>query len=129
MSTSLVIEAADSSGRWYLLPGAENSYELHVANESDHAVLCKLSLDEPDRDDVDVRDLVGAGFGIASAEDRVSAALALELEGLLLDNYYGAKAMTLLRTLLAAGDATPAVFWHTGGVVAALAALTRGAPS
>jgi D-cysteine desulfhydrase len=93
------------------------------------ACAAQLDLDEPDRDNVEVRDLVGAGFGIASAEDRVSAALALELEGLLLDDHYGAKAMTLLRTLLAAGDATPAVFWHTGGVVAALAALTRGAPS
>jgi hypothetical protein len=47
MSSSLVISAADSSGRWYLLPGAANSYDLTVANESDHAVLCKLSLDEP----------------------------------------------------------------------------------
>jgi D-cysteine desulfhydrase len=93
------------------------------------ACAAQFGLDGPDRDSIDVRDLVGAGFGVASAEDRVSAALALELEGLLLDDYYGAKAMTLLRTLLTAGDATPAVFWHTGGVVAALAALTRGAPS
>ena len=47
MSSSLVISAADSTGRWYLLPGSPNSFELTVANESDHAVLCKLSLDEP----------------------------------------------------------------------------------
>ena len=47
MSSSLVIQASDSSGRWYLLPGSLNSYDLKVANESDHAVLCKLSLDEP----------------------------------------------------------------------------------
>ena len=39
----------------------------------------------------------GPGFGIASGEDRVSAELALRREGLLLDDYYGAKAMTLLR--------------------------------
>ena len=44
---SLVITAADRSGRWYLLPGTSNSYDLAVANESDHAVLCKLTLDEP----------------------------------------------------------------------------------
>jgi D-cysteine desulfhydrase len=93
------------------------------------ACAAELGLDQPDHDDVDVRDLVGPGFGIASAEDRVSAAVGLKQEGLLLDDYYGAKAMTLLRTLLAADHATPAVFWHTGGVVAALAALTRGAPS
>jgi hypothetical protein len=47
MSSTLVIQAADSSGRWYLLPGSLNSYELKIANESDHSVLCKLSLDEP----------------------------------------------------------------------------------
>jgi 1-aminocyclopropane-1-carboxylate deaminase/D-cysteine desulfhydrase-like pyridoxal-dependent ACC family enzyme len=49
----------------------------------------------------------------------------LKREGLLLDDYYGAKAMTLLRTLLAETAVTPVVFWHTGGVAAA---LTRGAP-
>ena len=69
----------------------------------------------------------GEGFGIASAEDRRSARLALTTEGLLLDDYYGAKAMTLFRTLLADGAPTPAVYWHTGGVAAALAALTQGA--
>ena len=31
--------------------------------------------------------------------------------------------MTLFSTLLAAGAPTPAVFWHTGGVAAALTAL------
>src|SRR5437870_9395178 len=47
MSSSLVLAAADSSGRWYLLPGSSNSYDVKVANESDHAVLCKFNLDEP----------------------------------------------------------------------------------
>jgi D-cysteine desulfhydrase len=87
----------------------------------------ELGVAEPTSDDVDVRDLRGAGFGIASDEDRSSAKLALTHEALLLDDYYGAKSMTLFRTLLARGSPTPAVFWHTGGVVAALAALTQGA--
>jgi len=87
-----------------------------------------LGLDEPTAADVDVRDCRGAGFGVASAEDRVSSHLALASEGLLLDDYYGAKAMTLFRALLAAGSATPAVFWHTGGLAAALTAL-KGAAS
>jgi D-cysteine desulfhydrase len=87
----------------------------------------ELGVAEPASDDVDVRDLRGAGFGIASDHDRSSAKLALTYEALLLDEYYGAKSMTLFRTLLAGGSPTPAVFWHTGGVVAALAALTRGA--
>jgi D-cysteine desulfhydrase len=77
--------------------------------------------------DVEVCDCRGPGFGVASTDDRVSRDLALHHEGLLLDDYYGAKAMTLLRRLLASGAATPAVFWHTGGVVAALDALTQRA--
>jgi D-cysteine desulfhydrase len=85
-----------------------------------------MGLDGPSADEVDVRDCRGAGFGVASAEDQVSQRLALEHEGLLLDDYYGAKAMTLFRALMAAGAETPAVFWHTGGLAAALAALTRG---
>lgn len=86
-----------------------------------------LGLDEPTADQVDVRDCRGAGFGVASAEDRLSAHLALTHEGLLLDDYYGAKAMTLFRTLLTAGAETPAVFWHTGGVAATLTALLGAA--
>jgi D-cysteine desulfhydrase len=86
-----------------------------------------LGLDEPTAGDVDVRDCRGAGFGVASAEDRVSSRLALAHEGLLLDDYYGAKAMTLFRTLLTADATTPAVFWHTGGVAAALTALVGAA--
>jgi len=86
-----------------------------------------LALDPPGIENVDVRDCRGAGFGLASHEDRLSGRLALRHEGLLLDDYYGAKAMTLFRSLLADGAPTPAVFWHTGGVAAALTALTRGA--
>lgn len=96
---------------------------LHTAR----ACAASIGLDEPSADAVDVRDCRGAGFGVASAEDRISARLALEREGLLLDDYYGAKAMTLFRTLLAAGVSTPAVFWHTGGVAAALAGLMGSA--
>jgi D-cysteine desulfhydrase len=77
----------------------------------------------PAQADVDVRDCRGPGFGAASADDRVSAHLALVHEGLLLDNYYGAKAMTLVRALLRSGAETPLVFWHTGGTAAAVAAL------
>jgi 1-aminocyclopropane-1-carboxylate deaminase/D-cysteine desulfhydrase-like pyridoxal-dependent ACC family enzyme len=83
--------------------------------------------DQPTPDDIDVRDVRGSGFGVASAEDRASAALAFRHEGLLLDRYYGAKAMTLFRSLLANGTPTPAVFWHGGGVTAAVTALLQGA--
>ncbi|HYJ69805.1 MAG TPA: pyridoxal-phosphate dependent enzyme [Nocardioidaceae bacterium] len=86
-----------------------------------------IDLEPPTADDVDLRDCRGEGFGIASDDDRRSARLALTHEGLLLDDYYGAKALTLFRTLLADSASTPAVFWHTGGVAAALTALRQGA--
>ena len=96
-----------------------------LRNSRDCAAI--LALDPPGIESVDVRDCRGAGFGLASHDDHVSGRLALRHEGLLLDDYYGAKAMTLFRSLLADGAPTPAVFWHTGGVAAALTALTRGA--
>jgi len=86
-----------------------------------------LALDPPGIENVDLRDCRGAGFGVASHDDHISRRLALRHEGLLLDDYYGAKAMTLFRFLLAGGAPTPAVFWHTGGVAAALTALTQEA--
>jgi D-cysteine desulfhydrase len=74
--------------------------------------------------DVELRDAVGPRFGVASSADRDSAALALATEGLLLDDTYTAKAMTVLRTL-AAERPGPFVFWHTGGLTHALTALGR----
>ncbi len=65
----------------------------------------------------------GAGFGVASAPERVAARLALHTEGLLLDDTYGAEAFAaLLDRLPAAG---PVVYWHTGGLLPALAHLTE----
>jgi D-cysteine desulfhydrase len=78
--------------------------------------------------DVDVRDPVESGFGVAPTEDRLSTRLALQNEGLLLDDYYGAKAMTLMRGLLKSESPTPVVFWHTGGLSSALTNLIHGAP-
>jgi D-cysteine desulfhydrase len=81
---------------------------------------------DPRLSDVDIRDGLGPGFGIASDDDRESAALALCHEGLLLDDTYTAKSMTLLRELVRAGLDGPLVFWHTGGQAAAVQALRRG---
>jgi 1-aminocyclopropane-1-carboxylate deaminase/D-cysteine desulfhydrase-like pyridoxal-dependent ACC family enzyme len=86
-----------------------------------------LSLTPATSADIEVRDCVGPGFGVASEEDRLSAHIALTHEALLLDDYYGAKALTLMRNVLADRCPTPVVFWHTGGVTAALFALTQGA--
>jgi D-cysteine desulfhydrase len=111
---------------WHLV-GASVSRPAEVAAAQVLAVSREaaaiLGLEPPAPADVDVRDCRGAGFGVASDEDRVSAHLALVHEGLLLDDHYGAKAMTLARSLLDSGVETPLLFWHTGGTAAALAAL------
>lgn len=86
-----------------------------------------LGLPGPDASDVEVRDAVGPGFGIAAPEDRDSSRVALTTAGLLLDDTYGAKAMTVLRDLARHGHDEPLVFWHTGGVMGALAALDGSA--
>lgn len=68
MSSSLVIKAADPSGRWYLLPGGANSYDVVVANESAHAVLCKLTLDEP----ADAGTVAPASLTLKAGESRTA---------------------------------------------------------
>jgi D-cysteine desulfhydrase len=79
---------------------------------------------EPTAADVDIRNGLGPGFGIASDDDQRSAALALQHEGLLLDDTYTAKSMTLLRDLVRTGVDGPIIFWHTGGHATA---VPRGA--
>lgn len=116
---------------WQLLGASVSRPADQLAEQvraASRACAALLGAEPPPDEAVDVRDCRGPGFGVPSEEDLTSARLALAHEGLLLDHYYGAKAMTLLRTRLAAGVATPAVFWHTGGVGAALTALTRGGP-
>jgi 1-aminocyclopropane-1-carboxylate deaminase/D-cysteine desulfhydrase-like pyridoxal-dependent ACC family enzyme len=67
-------------------------------------------------------DAVGAGFGVASAREDELALLALHTEGLLLDATYGAKAFAVAVDRLRSG---PVLWWHTGGVVPAVAHLTK----
>lgn len=78
--------------------------------------------------DVELVDARGPGHGIASAEGGLAAALALRTAGLVLDPVYTAKALAALPAV-AAGS--PALFWHTGGLLDAVAGLltptTRGA--
>ena len=87
---------------------------------------CLVGTTQPGPSDVDIRDALGPGFGVASDDDRRSADMALNYEGLLLDDTYTAKAMTLLRQLVRAGIDGPIVFWNTGGQAAALDALHHG---
>jgi D-cysteine desulfhydrase len=87
-----------------------------------------LGLPVPAAERVEVRDARGPGYGIPSAAGERAARLAAATEGLLLDPVFTAKALALLPGLV--GDATggPVVFWHTGGIPAALAQLEGGRP-
>lgn len=89
----------------------------------------RLGIPGPAPEDVDLRDLRGPGFGLPSAQDRESALIALRHAGLLLDHTYMAKAMTLMRTLLTEGSATPIALVHTGGLASVISALIqKGSP-
>lgn len=88
------------------------------------AQACARLLGNPTpRDDLlEIIDARGPGFGIASPADRAARRLALDTEGLLLDDTYGAKAFAVLIERVRAARG-PVVFWHTGGLVPAIAAL------
>jgi 1-aminocyclopropane-1-carboxylate deaminase/D-cysteine desulfhydrase-like pyridoxal-dependent ACC family enzyme len=64
----------------------------------------------------------GAGFGTASPRERERAAIALHAEGLLLDGTYGAQAFSAAVDRLPTAEG-PVVYWHTGGLAPAIAAL------
>ena len=67
-----------------------------------------------------VVDARAPGFGLASDGGERARAIALATEGLLLDPVYTAKAFAVVLGLVADGYDRPIVFWHTGGLPAAL---------
>ncbi len=71
----------------------------------------------------EIVDARGAGFGAASPHERERARLALHTEGLLLDETYGAQAFAAATDRLLAGERGPVLYWHTGGLVPAVASL------
>jgi D-cysteine desulfhydrase len=92
------------------------------------AAAALLGLPEPAATHVEVHDLRGPGYGLPSAEGDRAAALAAATEGLLLDPVFTAKALALLARLVGEGVGGQIVFWHTGGIPAALAQLEGGGP-
>lgn len=74
----------------------------------------------PTAHDVTLVDARGPGHGRASPEGDAAASLALRHAGLVLDPVYTAKAMAVLPLAAPAG---PALFWHTGGLLDAVAGL------
>jgi 1-aminocyclopropane-1-carboxylate deaminase/D-cysteine desulfhydrase-like pyridoxal-dependent ACC family enzyme len=76
---------------------------------------------EPGPADVTVVDARGPGHGLPSADGLAAAGQAMRTEGLMLDPVYTAKA------LARAPQGRPVVFWHTGGVLDAVAAAQEAA--
>jgi D-cysteine desulfhydrase len=72
----------------------------------------------PEPSDVVVVDARGPGHALPSAAGDRAAALALQHAGLVLDPVYTAKALAALPEVVLDG---PAVFWHTGGLLDAVA--------
>jgi 1-aminocyclopropane-1-carboxylate deaminase/D-cysteine desulfhydrase-like pyridoxal-dependent ACC family enzyme len=76
--------------------------------------------------DVELVDARGPGHGLPSPEGEAAAATALRTTGLVLDPVYTAKALAVLPAVT---GGRPAVFWHTGGLLDAVAGwLGTGAP-
>ena len=82
-----------------------------------------LGVAPPDAGRLELVDVRGPGFGLASEPGERAAAVALRAEGLLLDPVYTAKAFAVVLDLMEGGTTGPVVFWHTGGVLAAAAHL------
>ena len=74
---------------------------------------------EPLPADVAVVDARGPGHGQASAEGQAATEQAMRTEGLMVDPVYTAKALALVPRCADGGDM---VFWHTGGLLDAVAA-------
>jgi D-cysteine desulfhydrase len=92
---------------------------LRLAGE----VAARLGEPAAEPDDVHLVDARGPGHGVPSAEGETAAALALRCEGLVLDPVYTAKALAALPSVV--GD-EPVVFWHTGGLLDAVAGFLAG---
>ena len=44
MASNLTVDSADKSSRWYITPGIASTYDLQVHNDTDRAVLCRVTL-------------------------------------------------------------------------------------
>jgi 1-aminocyclopropane-1-carboxylate deaminase/D-cysteine desulfhydrase-like pyridoxal-dependent ACC family enzyme len=83
--------------------------------------VARLRGDEPPQArDISLLDARGPGHGTASAAGDAAAAVALRCAGLVLDPVYTAKALAVLPSAVPEGHA---LFWHTGGLLDAVAGL------
>jgi hypothetical protein len=44
MAKNLTVDSADKSVRWYITPGTASTYDLQVHNDTDRAVLCRVTV-------------------------------------------------------------------------------------
>jgi len=94
---------------------------LDLARQSAH----RRATPPPTVQDINIVNALGAGHGQVTAGQAELVRLALVEEGLLLDGVYTVKAFELAVDL-ARNASRPIVFWHTGGVAAAIASMTKG---
>jgi 1-aminocyclopropane-1-carboxylate deaminase/D-cysteine desulfhydrase-like pyridoxal-dependent ACC family enzyme len=80
---------------------------------------------EPGPADVAVVDARGPGHGLPSPEGRAAAEQAMRMEGMMVDPVYTAKALALVPRYANGGDM---VFWHTGGLLDAVAGAAGAQP-
>jgi len=80
---------------------------------------------EPRPADVEVVDARGPGHGLPSPEGSAAAEQAMWTEGLMADPVYTAKALALVPRYADGGDM---VFWHTGGLLDAVATAAGARP-
>jgi 1-aminocyclopropane-1-carboxylate deaminase/D-cysteine desulfhydrase-like pyridoxal-dependent ACC family enzyme len=78
----------------------------------------------PDPAQLELVDARGPGFGHVTHLERQRARLALHAEGLLLDATYGAEAFSVAVDRVLGRPPGPVVWWHTGGIVPAVAHAT-----
>lgn len=92
-----------------------------------------LGTPPPDPAVLTLVDARGPGFGSATEREREHARAALWAEGLLLDETYGAEALsavvdTVLGTTVELPPDGPVLWWHTGGLLPAFGSILKGHP-
>lgn len=128
-----LLAGAAAGGHGWRVVGAAVSRPVEESRRRvlDLACACAqlLGVAPPAPERVEVRDARGPGHGLPDEAAAAVARMAMECEGLVLDGAYTAKALAQLAALVAEGVRGPVVFWHTGGVVEALAGLVRCTPA
>ena len=97
---------------------ASDPVKVHVASRNAKKIGEMLRILEPLMPGVEIVDARGPGHGVASPEGTTAAWAALRCEGLVLDPVYTAKALAVLPSVV---GSAPAIFWHTGGLLDAVA--------